>query len=755
MTIQTDLKDLSHRNQIGDFLNKRGLTGKGVEVGTLFGAFASVILKTWQGHLHCVDPWVNQRNDVYFDGANTHNMDDVFAAAQAEVGSHERCTMHRLMSLNGSGRFEDGELDWVYLDGNHAVDSVRADIAAWWPKVKIGGIVSGHDFFTRYDHETNSDALTAVSELAEALGIRPHVTWDTSWWFIKTKEADAAFRMACEEDRLPRPVYTYNGELGRGVIVVPVARFDWNLAVKMLTWWAKLLCGMGNPFPVVALCSPELTDSELDAIGDSGLPNLSIVVAKGVKEVGYFGTPNRIMKFALDFCEKNFESHPILWVEADAVPIHTTWAEEIFDEYRRCGRPFMGDVQRGGGIPHLTGVAVYHPEWRRLAPSLALLPGPVAECGWDSQCSHDILPRAHISKTIQQFWRPKLPITKEWAEINLHEEVALFHQCKDGSLIDVLCEESKVEKIPLAEPLCASTYDSDKLKFSNIDPQGTTLAPTKSVAKRGGVAILIVSCKRDLELLACCILSIKKYAKGFNGVILAVPIDEVRYFQKFQGDGVILTTFIEPPGKGMMMHEVMICRADEICGDVDAILHLDSDCIFWKPVTPADYMPGGKYLMVRERYEWVASRNPNRLIWGKCVERATGIIPEWETMVRHPNIYPRQLYSRLRHIVETHTGIKFNNYVLSCENGFPQGFAEFPTLGAIAINEMPERFHFVDYDHARDGRECAVPDGMTYQYLYRPERDFIAEGWSHAGFGRHRQEWQKFLNGDLPKYYVK
>ena len=87
-----------------------------------------------------------------------------------------------------------------------------AVIAGWWPKVKIGGIVCGHDYNVRYDKDTNSDAMTAVAELSEAINVRTHVTWCTSWYFIKTKEADEAFRAACISGELPRPVYTDNKE---------------------------------------------------------------------------------------------------------------------------------------------------------------------------------------------------------------------------------------------------------------------------------------------------------------------------------------------------------------------------------------------------------------------------------------------------------------------------------------------------------------------------------------------------------------
>ena len=777
MTLQPQpiFHNFSHRNELGAFLSERGLVGKGVEVGVLYGAYSAEILKTWKGHLYCVDPWINQPTADYFDGANLQDMNHVFAAFQNSIGRHPRCTAYRMMSLNAVGKFEDGELDFVYLDGNHRLSAIRDDIAAWWPKVKIGGIFSGHDYFTRYDKDTDSDALTAVAELAEALGIRAHVTWCSSWWFEKTEEADKVFRYACVQGYLPRPVYTDNGVarpvmLDNGergvamcdmscVVVLPVAKFDWNLTMKWLDWWAAMestaaeVCAK----PLLVWASPELTEGQVKAlkiVAATITGTSRVEVASSVREMGYFGSCNQMLRTALEYCEREFPGRAVLWCEADTVPMRATWVDEIMAEYRACGRPFMGDVERGGGIPHLTGNAVYHPEWRKLAPSLAAL-GQEA-CGWDSLCAHDILPRAHVAKTIQQTWRPPLPITADWAAKNIRPETALFHQCKDGSLIDVLCLRDGLPLIPLAPALCESTYERDRHKLAPTGPVGVTVTrQVGPVRQSGQTSILIVSCRRDIELLAYCLKSIEKYCRGFASVVLAVPAHDERHFQKFVKGIVRLVTFVEPVGKGMMMHEVVICRADEMCPEADVILHVDSDCLFWRETKPEDYLPGGRCLMVRESYAEIAPRNPNRLIWGRCVEAATGIVPEWETMVRHPNIFLRAIYPHLRAVVEGHVKRGFDEYVLSCENGFPQGFAEFPTLGAVAIRDMADKFSFVHYDHGLDGRECGLPAGANYQYVYRPERDHMVEGWSHGGLGRYKADWDKFLAGQLPKYYVK
>lgn len=52
----------------------------------------------------------------------------------------------RKFSGAASQDFKDGSVDFVFIDANHNYDPVRADIAAWLPKVRSGGIIAGHDY---------------------------------------------------------------------------------------------------------------------------------------------------------------------------------------------------------------------------------------------------------------------------------------------------------------------------------------------------------------------------------------------------------------------------------------------------------------------------------------------------------------------------------------------------------------------------------------------------------------------------------
>ena len=736
------LKHLSHRDKLGETFTSLGLAGKAVEVGTLYGTYASILLRSWPGHLYCVDPWVNQNESEYKDGANKADMRRIWEDVQQNVGRNPRCTLMRMMSLQGADKFEDGELSMAYLDANHSLESVRRDIAAWWPKVKVGGIFCGHDFFTRYDADTNSDAQTAVMELAERVGVYPHVTWCSSWFFLKTQELSDSYNGAITQEA---PVDNSTTEV---VAVLSVSHSDFHLAKKWLQWVRELAqAGDAEPYQLIVFGSKAMTEEMWQQLRDCANGIQPAPVFRATPEVyerGYAPSANYMFRTALECVEREYPGCATLWCEADTVPMRPSWVGDIQAEYRAQKQPFLGDFFKHppgvAGIDHMIGNSVYSPDWRRLAPSLAILPEPKPEQGWDTLCAKHTVPQMTVAKTIQQFWRPPLPITRPWVIANIRKETALFHQCKDGSLIDVLCEESGAEMIPLSEPL----------------PRYMAPAPEITVSAAESCAIMIVACKRDIEFLQYCLRSIQKYARGFLGVWLVVPEAERREFHFAEGmPGVTLVGFNERPGKGMLHHEVMICRADEVCREASTILHIDADCMAWREFTPADYIVGGKCILVRERYDWLTTRNPNRLLWRTCVERATGITPEWETMVRQGAVYPRALYPRVRQLVEAHTGQPFDEYVLSCENGWPQSYAEFPTLGAVAIRDMTRAFQFIDYDHALDGAECGVAPGTSYQFLYRPERDPIVEFWGHAGIARYKADADKFMRGVLPKFYAK
>jgi len=55
----------------------------------------------------------------------------------------------------------DGEYT-VFIDADHSYEAVKADINAWYPKVKVGGYLCGHDFILGNPEDTVNKAVTEI-----------------------------------------------------------------------------------------------------------------------------------------------------------------------------------------------------------------------------------------------------------------------------------------------------------------------------------------------------------------------------------------------------------------------------------------------------------------------------------------------------------------------------------------------------------------------------------------------------------------
>lgn len=78
-------------------------------------------------------------------------------------------------SVDAARMFEDGSVDFIYIDAAHEYDAVKEDIQLWWPKLKDGGTFAGDD----YGIPNHPDVKKVVDE------IFPNAEHEGWVWWVK------------------------------------------------------------------------------------------------------------------------------------------------------------------------------------------------------------------------------------------------------------------------------------------------------------------------------------------------------------------------------------------------------------------------------------------------------------------------------------------------------------------------------------------------------------------------------------------
>lgn len=237
------------------------------------------------------------------------------------------------------------------------------------------------------------------------------------------------------------------------------------------------------------------------------------------------------------------------------------------------------------------------------------------------------------------------------------------------------------------------------------------------------VGVLYVTFARDIKWLDYSLQSFRKFASGFSGVTIVVPTRDVQAFLPFEEKfstpdcPVLIKNFLEYPEKGFVHHLAMKCYADVFMPDMTHILHMDPDCLWHAPVRPDDYFINDKPVLLIEPFDAIlkAKHHP-RYNWKFVVEMALRFDVEYETMCRHPAVHYAETYGLVRNHIEAAHLTPFIDFVLKQKNSFPQGFAEYPTLGAFAISKMPEKYFFVDRGY--DGEKNDPTPLLTQFWSY-------------------------------------
>jgi len=109
------------------------------------------------------------------------DLDLIYEEVAAWAQKDERIELFRGDSEEACLTQQDGSLDFVFIDAIHLYENVLADIDAWWPKVRSGGILAGDDYNDQF-----SGVVKAVNERFEETG-QLRIAQKAKVWWIKKK----------------------------------------------------------------------------------------------------------------------------------------------------------------------------------------------------------------------------------------------------------------------------------------------------------------------------------------------------------------------------------------------------------------------------------------------------------------------------------------------------------------------------------------------------------------------------------------
>lgn len=179
------------RNQLAELFAELNFT-QGAEVGVDRGAYSETLCKANPKlHLIAIDAW---STDAFEDPANRTKTMEIqvenhYQDAVRRLGNYN-CDIMREESQAAVKKIADNSLNFVYLDADHNFAKIASDLYQWLKKIKVGGIISGHDYL-HFPPTKDNHVKDVVDAFVKAFEISPYFELGVdryhSWFWVKNK----------------------------------------------------------------------------------------------------------------------------------------------------------------------------------------------------------------------------------------------------------------------------------------------------------------------------------------------------------------------------------------------------------------------------------------------------------------------------------------------------------------------------------------------------------------------------------------
>lgn len=187
------LPPIRKRGDLGPMLNALDLHGPGVELGVQRGWFTSELLAGWRNtSLYVqVDAWQAMQNYVDVankDGATQMNFKEIASSTLRKMvrrGFARRGIQCHNFTTVCARHYPPEWFDFIYVDARHDRTGVLEDLANWWPKLRKGGVIAGHDYTTQAEPAGSMDFRSDPNSTGQDWTINSDGTIDTSGRVVK------------------------------------------------------------------------------------------------------------------------------------------------------------------------------------------------------------------------------------------------------------------------------------------------------------------------------------------------------------------------------------------------------------------------------------------------------------------------------------------------------------------------------------------------------------------------------------------
>jgi uncharacterized UPF0146 family protein len=154
----------------------------GVWQGRSLCSVADAILRR-KLHVHAVDTFRGTPGELDIVHDCDGQLRQRFEANLLRFGIAGRVVIHAGETTRVAQDMAAGSFDVVFIDADHSYETTSADIAAWLPKVKAGGMLCGHDY-----NKSSHDHMGVAQAVHELIGLDKIIIFpDSSIWAYRVR----------------------------------------------------------------------------------------------------------------------------------------------------------------------------------------------------------------------------------------------------------------------------------------------------------------------------------------------------------------------------------------------------------------------------------------------------------------------------------------------------------------------------------------------------------------------------------------